>query len=233
MAKKKAAKKKAAPKAAPKKKAKAKRKARKPAANHAKIPGMKLREGQNNEFPEIDIEDMPNAAEARRSKKDGGTGELLERKYHSQGERRNFERLRRANIAGRLYHEGYSLADICEETGWTWDSCRNAIALARKAWAKRCGMDYEAAKAEALSRIDKIEAAAWQAWHASLRDTKKIECNRGMSGDNYVDTVKRQRITNSGPPRNVAQTPENKDRCNGWTGIGFPRNARTLDPRRA
>jgi hypothetical protein len=78
--------------------------------------------------------------------------------------------LSRRQQVGALYLAGRYQAEIGQILGVSQSQVSADLAAIRKTWLASSLRDFDAAKAEQLAKIDRVEIAYWQGWHRSLED---------------------------------------------------------------
>ncbi len=101
-----------------------------------------------------------------------------------------------AEIA-RLYLRGITQAEIGEQIGVSQRQVSYDLAILRERWKQSSLIDFDAAKAEELAKIDALEAEYWQAWNESKREKKRQAAKkRGEQTETSLTTEER-----NGDPR--------------------------------
>ena len=79
-----------------------------------------------------------------------------------------------------FYLQGWLQADIAQEVGLSQPTISRDLKALQKAWLKSALIDFDAAKAKELAKVDRLEREYWAAWEASKKDketqtTEKIK----------------------------------------------------------
>lgn len=107
---------------------------------------------------------------------------------------------RRQKVAA-LYVRHYSLREIEAEVGVDHATVGRDLAALREEWLASSLMDFNARKAEELSRLDQLERVAWSAWERSCRDAEKTVKKRVPAGDGHRVETTHTREGQAGDPR--------------------------------
>lgn len=76
---------------------------------------------------------------------------------------------RRKQVAD-LYMQGHAAYQIAEKLDTCTATIRKDLRAIQKEWLALAVVDFDAARAKELAKIDHLEEVAWQAWEASCRD---------------------------------------------------------------
>ena len=88
---------------------------------------------------------------------------------------RLFELLRRREQVARLYVEGASPSQIAQKLGISLGTVRRDVRRVAKLWRAILERDFATAKSQELAKINRLEAAAWEAWERSLLDEESTK----------------------------------------------------------
>jgi transposase len=102
-----------------------------------------------------------------------------------------------------LYLQGWIQADIAEKVGLSQATVSRDIKALQQEWLDQAGANFDAAKAQELAKIDRLEREYWRAWLRSCEDaeteaTKAVETEDGKP-QRYEASSQRKR--QAGDPR--------------------------------
>jgi hypothetical protein len=88
---------------------------------------------------------------------------------------------RRKEVAKR-YVQGQSQWEIANDLNLSETTVTGDIRTIREQWLASALQDFNSAKAMELAKIDNLEATAWEAWHRSCADQRKITTKQALKG---------------------------------------------------
>src|SRR5690554_4455430 len=88
---------------------------------------------------------------------------------------RLFELIRRREQVARLYVEGESPSQIAQKLGVSLGTVRRDLRRVAQLWRAVLERDFATAKSQELAKINRLEAAAWEAWKRSLEDEESTK----------------------------------------------------------
>lgn len=89
----------------------------------------------------------------------------------------------------KMYLTGKSALEIANATGVNRQAVYQDLRIARRIWRKRNDRAAESLVAEEVAKIDRIEAAAWDAWERSQQDA--VEITEDATADGKKSTSKK------------------------------------------
>lgn len=92
-----------------------------------------------------------------------------------------FERLERRKKVANLYLAGKPMHQIAVLIGVSSpQTVCNDLAAIREEWSKSALVDFNAARAKELAKIDRLEEVAWEAWERSCLDAESKTIERDI-----------------------------------------------------
>ena len=116
----------------------------------------------------------------------------------STGKRRSIGQLiRDRRRISDLYHQGWLQVDIADELEISPSTVSRDIKHLQKEWIESTLIDFDAAKAKELAKVDRLEREYWIAWVHSCEDAETIrqegkKTEAGIQPDKIVKTAKGQ-----------------------------------------
>lgn len=92
------------------------------------------------------------------------------------------ERLERRKRVADLYLRGKTQWEIAREVVCSQATVCNDLAAVRKAWLESSVRDFDAARAEQLAKIDRLEQVALAAWERSCLDAETLHVKTETEG---------------------------------------------------
>jgi hypothetical protein len=94
---------------------------------------------------------------------------------NSSDDREPIETARRREQVAQLYIEGATVSQTAQRLGVSMKTVERELKCIAKIWRKILERDFATAKAQELAKINRLEAAAWEAWERSLQDEQSTK----------------------------------------------------------
>ena len=98
-----------------------------------------------------------------------------------------------------LYLAGWTQTDIADELGVSQPTVSGDLKALQRDWLASSLIDFDAAKAQELAKIDRLEREYWTAWEESRRD-KEISITEKIASEKPRDKAQIRREGQVGNP---------------------------------
>lgn len=117
-----------------------------------------------------------------------------------RGRRRYSEIARDRKIIAYYYLRGKTQAEIAEFVDLSQSTISRDLSSLQNEWKESALIDFDAAKARELARIDLLEEEYWDAWDRSKRPKTETEKQASNRGDNTSMMSREKSVERDGNP---------------------------------
>ena len=110
------------------------------------------------------------------------------------------ERERDRALLAKLYFQGWLQADIAEKIGVSRQQIGYDLGVLRKRWQASALIDFNAAKARELARVDNLEREYWETWERS-KEQKESTLTKRVDAGAKRNEAQVRRESQIGDPR--------------------------------